>query len=122
MQFQNLYRRFVFDSTKLPINWETNPHDAYKILSRLFFAFVGSIVPFGMILIYSKVLGKIEEGIERIGLEFVVVGVVFLTVWFISIVLAASSEEKSVLKHMLLGSIGPANLALVLRIIQPDSG
>ena len=117
-KLRDIWKFWVYDSTHLPISWSQHPHDAFKVSLRFMFAFLGSIVPVGIILVYSGVLGKLNDGIDQIGLEFTVVAIVFFASWLISVIFAANSEEKSIVKHIFIGSIGPANIALILKLMQ----
>ena len=115
---RDFWKLWVCDSAKLPITWTPHPHEAFRLPLRFLFALLGSIVPVGIVLIYSDVLGNLEKGVDRIGLEFIFIGALFATAWLISVIVATSSEEKSIVKHIFLGASGPANLALLLRILQ----
>ena len=66
-----------------------------------------------MILYYSGVLDDFDDGTVQIGLEFIVISLVFFSGWIISIIMAAVSEEKSIVKHILLASVVPCKLGLI---------
>ena len=117
-QIREFWKLWMYDATRLPINWTPHPHEAFRFPLRFLFVVLGSVVPVGIILIYSDVLVNLERGISQIGIEFIVVGIVFVAVWLISVIFAANSEEKSIVKHIFLGASGPANFALTLRIVQ----
>lgn len=111
------WRRWIYDSSHLPITWERHPHKVFKIGTRLAAACLGSVLPFGSILYLSGVLGKLDSGNHDIGLEFIVVALMFFAAWLISIIGAVNSEEKSIPKYIFLASVGPANLAILYRLI-----
>ena len=117
VQIDKFWRKWVYDSSNIPIVWSCHPHEAFRIGARLAAAILGSVVPFGTVLIYSGVLGKLDDG-ARLGPEFYVAALVFVAVWLISIIGVANAEEKSIPKYIFLASVGPANLVLVYQIIQ----
>lgn len=122
MKIEEIFRSWIYDSTRLPIEWKTHPHDVYKIVARLFFAFVGSVIPFGLIIYYSGILRRIDKGGQEIGFQFYLLCAIFIATWLASILFASGSEEKSIMRYMFLASVGPANLVVLYTIIEKIGG
>ena len=55
----DLWKLWVYDWTKVPITWTPHPHQAFRLPLRFLFALLGSIIPVGIILIYSGVLAHL---------------------------------------------------------------
>ena len=69
-------------------------------------------------LIQSGVLARLDEGNAQLGWVFWCTIIVFLVSWLISIVIFTAFEERSLSKYLVIGTIGPANLALLGLLIQ----
>lgn len=110
------WKEWVYD-LGASVEWTTPPHDVFKAPARVACVFLGSIVPFGLVLLRSGVLGRLESR-EQIDLELLVAGLTFLAVWLISIVFGTASEEKTLVKYILIGSVGPANLTILYIVLQ----
>lgn len=114
-----LWRTWVYDSTSLPIRWEPHPHSVFKILARIAAGIVGSFIPFGLILIRSGVLSRLDDGTMVVGWMFWIVAAVFVSTWLATIIVAVESEERSLTKYVLLSTAPPANLIVLFYLIQP---
>ena len=99
-------------------DWSVHPHECYSIMRRTIFAVLGSIIPLGCAAIGNGVLQKLDGGVEKVGLVFVVVGVVFVTAWRLGIVKTVRSEMKDLYDYAVLGSVYPANVFLMFFLIQ----
>ena len=110
------WKEWIYDSARLPIEWQTHPHDAFKIGSRAAFVFAGSLVPFFLILLRSGILRRLDEGTVQLGWVFWGTAALFLAVWAASVILAVAAEEKSLAKYLALGLIGPPNAYLLLEL------
>ena len=107
------WRRWVFDPT-YPVGWTNHPHCAFKVLSRLGCAFLGSIVPVGLTFLRTGLPGQLDAGTAKVGWLSVVVVVLVLAIWLIIVITATAAEEKSLPKYVFQGAAGSANLTLVL--------
>ena len=111
------WKEWVYDFDA-SVEWTTPPHSVFKAPARLACVFLGSIVPFGLVLLRSGVLDRLDESREQIDLELLVAGLTFLAVWLISIVVGVASEEKTLVKYIWVGSVGPANLTILYIVLQ----
>lgn len=117
-QLRDWWRQWVFDPTQPPVGWTTHPHDAFKVLARAGCAFLGSIVPVGLTFLRSGLPRQLDNGTAELGWLFWGVVVVLVAIWLISVIAATASEEKSLVKYIFAGTVGSANLTLVLLVIQ----
>ena len=120
----HLWREWVYDSAHLPIEWETHPHCAYKLIARLVAAILGSLVPVSLILLrillsdVSDVLEQLHKGTMYAWAVLMTVTVVFVASWLIGVILATASEEKSLLKHIALGAFPPSGITVLYLTLQ----
>ncbi|MDE2905797.1 MAG: hypothetical protein OXQ28_06900 [Acidobacteriota bacterium] len=115
---QKFWQRWVYDSTRLPVEWKNHPHQVFKVVARLGCVCLGSIVPFGLAFIQSGIPRRLDEGTMQLGWVFVSVMLVGFVIWLISVIAATASEQKSLLNYIFIGSIGPAHLTVVALLLQ----
>lgn len=110
------WKGWVFDYEKVPIKLEPHPHDAFRFIARFVAAFLGSIPPFGLILIRLVSLDELDKiDIERkLGDFFWVVVAVFVATWLISVLRATAAKERTFMRYVSKGSITPAYLIVLL--------
>lgn len=114
-----LWRTWVYDPTSLPIRWEPHPHSVFRVVARVVACLVGSTAPFGIVLLRSGILDRVDKGTMTLGWVFWTATAVFVSVWLVTVIFAVESEEKSLTKYILLSSAPPANLTVLYLLFQP---
>lgn len=118
---RGFWKKWVYDPAQLPIQWQTHPHRAFKVISRLGAAFLGSIMPVCLLLIQvlrSDALQELDKATNYAFVMLVAVTLAFIASWAMALIYATASEEKSLLKHMLLGALPPSGMSLVYLTVQ----
>ena len=113
-KISRLWRKYVYNSRKLPIEWGTHPHCVIRPVSRYSCACLGSIIPVGLILIRSGVLKQLDHGDFDFNWSAWGPLAVATVGWFIGIIVAASSEQRSLLKYIFAGTVPSPVLYVVL--------
>lgn len=109
---------WIHDGSQRPIEWKTHPHEVFRPVARYTGAFLGSIVPTGLVLIRSGVLSRLDEGSLQLGWLFWTTALVSGVIWLIGVLLAARLEGKSFLHYLLAGSAPPSQLGVVYLSVQ----
>ena len=112
------WREWIYDSTYLPIDWKTHPHCVHRPVARFASAALGSIVPAGFVLLQSGVLSKLDDGTMKVGWVFWATTILSIVIWVIAAISAATSYEKTLMRHVFFGSVAPANLTILYLIFQ----
>lgn len=116
-QLRRFFKERVYDSSQGPVQWAVHPHDVYKTWSRVAAAALGSIVPFGFFLLNLFLLES--DSLEKLGNALLgVLLTVVAALWIISIILASAAEVRSLVDHIVLGTVGPAYLIIISNWIQ----
>jgi len=105
-------------SNKEKPDWSVHPHNCYSIGLRIFLATLGSTLPIGCALIGNGILKNLDDGVQKVGLVFVVVCVVALAAWIIGIIKTVRAELKDLSDYAVLGSVYPANTFLIFFLVQ----
>ena len=119
--FTEFWKTWVFDPAYCPVQWQNHPHCAFKGVSRYAAAFLGSIVPVCLLLIQilqTDVLGQIGKGTTHAFPMLALVTAAFVASWLCGLIFAATSEEKTLRKHIFLGASPPSALSLVYLTLQ----
>lgn len=79
------WRERVYDRTCGFPEWQPHPHCRFKPIGRFLFAFMGSIVPVGMIVLASGVTTRLDRGSLLLGSTFWVGFVVAGVGWIVAV-------------------------------------
>ena len=115
-----LWRKFVYDSSYKP-TWNVHPYKSHRFLSRYGFAFMGSLVPVGLVLINSGFLKDLDAGSFPVGWYIAGVVILSLVAWFFAVIVAAHSEQTSLIRYAFIAAAPPANLAVLFTVLQPPT-
>lgn len=118
MSLTQFWKTWVFDSGQAPIEWKTHPHRAFKVVARFAAAFLGSIAPFSLSLLRSGLPSQLDKGGMQTGWVFGVTVLAIVAIWLVSVIGATISEEKTLMKHVFIGSVAPANLTILFLYAQ----
>ncbi len=91
-QAAGFWADWVYDASQRPARWSTHPHTKFKIVSRFAAALVGPAAPF------FTMLPQIAESIPATA------WIAFGASWFVAVSVTAAFEEKSLVRHMVLGA------------------
>ena len=77
------------------------------------------MVPIGSTLLATDILKKFDSGaIELVGAEFNVTVLVLLASWIIGMIAVVTAEVNTFLTYVALGTVFPANTALLMVLLQ----
>lgn len=117
--FFQFWRRWVYDDSLSPrAEWRVHPHKVYKIGSRLFAATLGSIVPFVALLLKAVISGSLRQLADQSAFALYGIVLMFTAIWLIAIIVIAASDQDSLVKYVVAGTIAPANLSVVSVLLQ----
>lgn len=113
-----VWREYFYNRECPRPEWKPNPHCRFGPIGRFLAAFVGSIVPVGVILITTGVTTKLDEGSLQVGVTFGASVVISVVLWIGSVWGVARTRKGSMWDYFIAGIHPPAWGLLVIQAIQ----
>ena len=80
---------------------------------------MGSLIPVVLVAIDSGMLKDMDTSEFQVGWYVAGIWILAFVAWFFAVINAAHSEQTSLLRYSFIAAAPPANLAVLLSVLQP---
>ena len=117
-RLQAFWTDWIHDGSQRPIERKIHPHEVLRPGARYTGAFLGAIVPTGLVWIRSGGLARLDNGPLQLGWLFWTMALVSGVIWLIGVLIAARLEEDPFLHDASASSAPPSQLGVVYLGVQ----